>query len=232
MKAPSEKHLEDWIVANPKLFGDLWPTEEITGKIWDECAHLDNGQSVIPFVGPIIARQVRFPFGIADLVLANRQQVVVVEIKKDAVTAKTITQCLRYVHELKWVFSEVYWQIAQQPDDVRREYYYRNVRPLEPMSFPEDEVCGLVVGNSIESEEIVLLGNAAGIMVATYDYDPDSDFYTFERHEFYPDKQSSQIYRDFAHGAIGEAMRGVMRARHNWQVNRDRLFNSVGGDDE
>lgn len=72
MKAPSERHLEDWIVANP------------------EKAMLET----------IVGRQIKLPSGIADLLISQDDIAYIVELKKDTLNAKTLAQLLRYRHDM------------------------------------------------------------------------------------------------------------------------------------
>lgn len=79
--APSEKHLEDWIVNNIELFA--------------EDARLQ--------VRRIVARQPEFPSGRPDLILATVGSVAVVELKKYKADGQAVAQVLRYLGDMRIV---------------------------------------------------------------------------------------------------------------------------------
>lgn len=80
-KAPSEKHLEDWIVANPDVltFYEGLPVQ-------------------------IIGRQVNLPSGRADIIARCGINLLVVELKKGEVDQATVVQVMRYMHDLKHIW--------------------------------------------------------------------------------------------------------------------------------
>lgn len=79
--APSEKHLEDWIVANLSLFG--------------EDARIN--------IRRLVARQPQFPSGRPDLILAIQGSVSVVELKKDRADGRAVAQVLRYLGDIRMI---------------------------------------------------------------------------------------------------------------------------------
>lgn len=79
MKAPSEKHLEDWILANPEKLQHFYK----------------------PLIHKVLECQCRFECGIADIVAKGNAGVLVIELKKDGVDEAVIAQCLRYCFELR-----------------------------------------------------------------------------------------------------------------------------------
>lgn len=75
-KAPSERHLEDWLVAN-----------------WD------TSKQKIPFAhSPLLGRQIPLPSGIPDLICAS-VGIQIVELKKDRITLDSLAQILRYIRD-------------------------------------------------------------------------------------------------------------------------------------
>lgn len=197
MKAPSEKHLEDWIVANRELFE---PQEELH----------------FPYLERIIARQPRLPSGIADLIGVNCDQVVVVELKRDLIDEKVIGQTLRYMANLKRMWNHA-WQIGLKRDGSE-QYTYCFRQPLSLVHGLRGEVGGLIVGHRIEKQSVIDAAAGAGIDVVTYDYVDDS--YVFYDWSGSHSEAFNQAIFDFAYGAIGEAMRDVMRLRSQFEDER------------
>lgn len=82
MKAPTEKHLEDWIVATNSLFDEREGAE-------------------------LVARQLPLPSGRLDLLYHRFDSVAVAEIKKGMLDTHSLTQVLSYIHDLKRI-----WKVA------------------------------------------------------------------------------------------------------------------------
>lgn len=195
MKAPSEKHLEDWIVANYGLVS----YEDDFG----------DGPLDIGLIGPVIARQVRLPAGRADLVTYGSDDrapnVAVVELKQGVIKSDTVAQCLRYMRDLHEIF---YWL---EPGSVPASYEKHGL--ADQISGYEPEVSGIVIGHSLSDSNLLIACEAAHIRVVLYDFDGEQ--YSFEQasesvqlpsyHERY------LVYQEFGFGAIGEAFRTIMR---------------------
>lgn len=118
--APSEKHLEDWIVANPSLFAPFRNT---------------------PLLDAIIARQVNYRSGVIDLIGMKEHRLRVIELKKGEIDAKALTQLLGYIQQVRRIFNDVacdLWNTKQ----VKNLYGFT----LEGHEF----VGGILVGNSID----------------------------------------------------------------------------------
>lgn len=87
MKAPSERHLEDWFTSN---VSNLEYT--IDGEIQE-------------FALEVVTRQLRLPSGIADVILQGPNDVVVAELKKGVIDTATLAQCLRYMRDVKRIMG-------------------------------------------------------------------------------------------------------------------------------
>lgn len=87
MIAPSEKHLEDWIVDNLPL------------------VHWYPGK--VPLFRSVIARQLPLPSGIADLVCARYYSLSVLELKKGELKPEHVEQVSRYMYDLKKITAYV-----------------------------------------------------------------------------------------------------------------------------
>lgn len=96
MIAPSEKHLEDWLVSR------------------NGCP-IDAPSSRYVVVG----RQVRLHSGRADLIVFNGSSLLVYELKKDAIDVHALAQILRYQSDLRDI-----WRIVCKPilQDFEQQY--------------------------------------------------------------------------------------------------------------
>lgn len=210
MIAPTEKHLEDWIVANPSRFALL-----------DE---IDGDQLLSPLLNKIIARQLRLPSGIADLVALTRYwepSLAVIEIKRDAVNEKTVAQCLRYMHNIQ----DIYAHVLNEWEDISNENRYRRISMVHMRHMRLPEISGIVVGHSLANENIALVCEACGIIAVTYDFDG-------EQYEFSLEDVTTVSHSDrteFAVGAIGDAIRSVMQGRLDGEKAAARRDAEFGG---
>lgn len=199
-KTPSEKHLEDWIVANLQWFGPIYP------QIWfpdDVLATLTKhaGENVIFPVGTqIIARQPKLPHGRPDLILKSEQSVIVTELKKGAIDSYTVSQCLRYMYDLE--------QILLEALEYDNRLFNRRKR-TEIHAHPVGEITGVVVGHSLADRNLQTVCDLSNIMILTYEFD-GLDYYF--NHEQGDDDTlaNQQAYRDWAQGALGEALREII----------------------
>lgn len=91
MKAPSEKHLEDWI--------------------FDDISRLDFFSSGNLYSTGTVYRQVKMRRGIADIVYVSDDFMTVVELKKGEIDDSALQQVLRYVGDLKDTWEEVVYTI-------------------------------------------------------------------------------------------------------------------------
>lgn len=184
--APSEKHLEDWIVANQDRF----------------CDHTDSE----PFAARFVARQFRLPSGISDLIAANDRSIGVIELKRGAINEAVLGQTLRYMTDLKriWVHA---WHYAIE-HDYSSEYADLLKYKRSLLAYIPPEINAIVVGHSIPNRALVETALGADIFCVTYSYQ-DGD-YSFHLHIAESPQYRSAVI-EIARGVIGDAMRMVMR---------------------
>lgn len=152
MKAPSEKHLQDYI----------WNkrNQEYDPNTWE-----------FPWFH-LVGREIKLPSGYADFIALYCplihglpiNTIVVVEIKKDAVNHHTLTQTLRYIRDVHKIWK---YAIAGMVDLT----CYGDYQADSPA------VSGVMIGSSA-SDEIMIAAEAAHIEVMTYDFDGVG--YTFD----------------------------------------------------
>lgn len=150
--APSEKHLEDWIVAN---FNDF-------------------KQQVNTGFRYIIARQPEFPCGKPDLIVAARGQLFVVELKLGVIDEKAVAQCLRYrgaLYDLHEHLEHRYWDEVDNPHN-----HSVNVRQEWSGGLPIFNC--LLVGNSVSPTAEYLM-DSHNFRFNLYDFNGQS--YTFHQ---------------------------------------------------
>jgi hypothetical protein len=85
--APSERHLEDWIVANPDAFKE--PVLQ-----WQR-----------RFVDQFIARQIKFADGVIDLIGVKDHHVKIIELKKERADGRALAQLLFYMQHVRRAFD-------------------------------------------------------------------------------------------------------------------------------
>lgn len=212
--APSEKHLEQWIIANPEYFGDAFDKDEcgIPDYALERMTPIGNGYYVDPFYEKLIARQLRFPTGIPDIIAQGSRSVCAIEIKKGALNYETIAQCLRYMHDLQEIFNAVYMDVVSLLNPDHHLYRYDPSRHIDISGYPETEVTGMLVGHTVNDPNLAVICAISNIVVITYDYDPDSDFYEFTRCE-YSSPATFETYKEYANGAIGVAFKEIIQRR-------------------
>lgn len=96
MKAPSERHLEDWIAAHANV-------------IFGESVH-------------VVRRQFHLPSGIADVLTRHHNYLNVVELKKGAITAECVAQTLRYMGDLYGIYESVIGNLFTELTISRGEF--------------------------------------------------------------------------------------------------------------
>lgn len=95
MIAPTERHLEDWIVQHAPL--------------------------ALPY-STILQRQLALPSGIADLLVVRKHYLSVVELKKGRIDADCIAQTLRYMGDLFGLYEEVAGRLFSRQLLTRAEF--------------------------------------------------------------------------------------------------------------
>jgi hypothetical protein len=217
-QAPSEKHLEDWIVNNFDYFGEIMESDGY--DYGDNCIYPDDEHVIFGFADNVIARQAKLPSGYPDLIIADNMHVSAVELKKGAITYDTLGQCLRYMHDLKEIMWYVWADAAGEDNPDHMSYRYTPIRNFESTEWLDDEIGGIVVGHSIADKNLVLVAATCGIMVVTYKYIDGQYQFT---HEMMEKRGSIDDYRYFVNTKIGMAMRRVMQTRSE----RERARESV-----
>lgn len=207
MRAPTERHLEDWIVANSELFAEDYGEDEL-----------------FPYVEKIVGRQVRLPSGIADLMGAAGDQFAVVELKAGSIDETCVGQVLRYMGDLKHLWMSSYLDAPENVQHLHQYWRYEGGGILNS-DFPE--IKGIIVGHSVKNYSIVTPAHWNGIEIVTYDLTDDG--YIFER--VLPDisQERCDIMHEFSYGIIGETMREVMRYRT--ANNHKRAMHQRSGDE-
>jgi RecB family endonuclease NucS len=99
MKAPNEKHLEDWIVSRN---GSILATPGDNYKV--------------------IGRQVRLSAGIADLIVFDGDSLWVYELKKDTIDTHALAQILRYKDDLRQIWRYVCRKQLSDRNDAYRTF--------------------------------------------------------------------------------------------------------------
>lgn len=164
MKAPSEKHLEDWIIANGLVYQiGCTPNDGPDDPDYAESDYLS-------VIAKLLGRQVRLPSGICDLIgITNfkRPAITVFELKRGPVDSHSLAQCLRYMRDIKTICEEVlhpsegYTTLHLGAIDAAAEYRALYYMPL---------VTGALVGSDVADKHIVTACEASDIAVFTYDY--------------------------------------------------------------
>src|SRR5690554_595983 len=129
--APSEKHLEDWIVANPEkvLPNSKWSLRDYATE---------------SAIGTILARQPRLPSGRPDLITRTYHSIQVVEIKRGPIQSETITQCLRYMHDIQHIAMTV--EIANIGNPA-----FKYAKDYDAIA------SGIVIGSDLPDENLLIV---------------------------------------------------------------------------
>jgi len=217
-KAPTEKHLEDWIVNNLHWFGDLYDNEYLYG-FENYAVPFDETQFVVPMGRRIIGRQLQLPDGIADLILTDDNRLMVVELKKGPVTFDTLGQCLRYINNLRNIFWQVRADVLHRDNPDRSKYVYERPQYEETSyGWAFSDVVGVVVGSSIQDANLLVAASVCDVEVFTYELQTGG-VYTFER-QFPESKCTVERCNEYLDAPLGVAMRHLMRCNHDRMVQR------------
>lgn len=178
MIAPSEKHLEDWIVANCKqVYPNYWSLDR-------------NVYS--PMIERVIKRQPRLPNGRPDLLVWSGNSVAVVELKKGPIKPEDIMQCLRYMHDVQDIGFQKHVDTVNGTD----------VRVRIP-SIQDGAIIGYVVGHQSPNDNLMLA--CIELKVTPIIYDFDGEMYHFSL-PVLPQDASREVIQDWTHGAVGDAI--------------------------
>lgn len=152
--APSEKHLEDWIVANQ-----------------EKCVYTFDGINNHSFIGDIIVRQPRLPSGIPDLLMSTPYggSVYVIELKKRAIDHHTIAQAMRYMDDLA--------KIAARTEKQLYDLHGYDL-PQRPSFETMGGISAILIGSRVEDDDVLRICHYNNIFTLTYTYEnPDYVFH-------------------------------------------------------
>lgn len=187
--APSEKHLEDWIVANPKRFF--------------EDVRISYGRR---FVG----RQYVLSSGIVDLIVAGKLGLRAIELKKGHVDGNAVSQVIRYMGELSYLFAYVHYKFLELNDP-----YWDKLHLVPDDAYPE--VCGILIGHSFDE---MALRACLTNQIYAYQYEYTDGEYSFEEVSTSLDIECGNILNS----DLGMAMKEVIRHRRLFLEDRDTLI--------
>lgn len=217
-KAPTEKHLENWIVDNFHWFGDLYDNDYLYG-FENVAVKFNEDQFVVPLGHRIVGRQFQLPDGIADLIITDDNRLMVVELKKGPVTFDALGQCLRYMNNLQSIFYAVRADTRNPDNPDRLKYEYTRPQYEEVgQGWAYGDIVGVLVGNSIADPNILVAASVCGIEVFTYDMHKNGAC-TFER-QFPESKCTVERCDEYLDAPLGIAMRHLMRCNHDRMVAR------------
>jgi len=201
-KAPSEKHLEDYICTHNRFLSVGYWDEETYPDVWER----------IHCVWKILKRQPVFPSGIPDLVavLAGKWKpsIGIVELKKNDVDEDSVIQCLRYMYDLRQIlhFSLLECGLHIPSDFINR--------------IP---ITGLIIGHSMPNDKLQIICEAANIQVLLYNWTSsevnfflpkdelvwNTDLHHWEKKNRKWSYQEG-IYRDFSKGTLGDSFNELL----------------------
>jgi hypothetical protein len=187
--APSERHLEDYLFSHPEALGMC---------------------GVPPQYGPdspmytMHDRQVAVPSGIIDIVASN-WQLVIMELKKGQVTARTFTQLMRYMRD-------IYGLVETAVDDYIRTkgpFYEKLKGRWNGSEYAiRDLVAGVLIGNGYEDDNLLVACASCNVDVFIYTYKDGA--YQFEQLETAPYYRDKPPYWNMLHRPIGTAIRDIL----------------------
>lgn len=211
--APSEKHLEDWIIAHPDRIGEPIPLDWVPEYARPDNPYMVNEDEYLsPYFNNFVGRQISLPNGRADLVMVSYHALVVVELKKGPITYDVIGQCMRYISDLDGIYSQVLTD-AQYSGAAGKSYFYHQQYYSSIRDIHQNEIWGMVVGHGVQDKNIPIVAEACGIKTVQYQYNPNEDEYTFE--EVYSEFKGlpSDVYGPYLGAKIAKAMRYVASKR-------------------
>lgn len=190
MDAPSERHLEDYLWGHPEAFGvhDYPPQYE--------------GDPIYK----LVFRQFQLPSGIVDLVGFD-WRLCCFELKKGPVTSRALTQLLRYMEDMKHCLISFLFERCRD-DEVMRAWMRQEGYP-RASELPL--LTGVLVGNGLEDDNLLIAAGLLNIEVFLYTYD-GADYvleniqYTLGRHNTYHD-----VYSRIANGPLGDRLFNILR---------------------
>lgn len=218
--APSEKHLEDWVVTHPNWVGDYMEWDEDSFNFPGHEAFRRGNTFVLAYIDEIIERQIRLPSGVCDFIILNISQfersLCAVEIKKGNLDTHALAQCLRYMSDLRRLFY------IYRSDNWKELPHYREVGLWGYENGAIPEVSGLLIGNSISDPNILIACEASNIQVLLYDF--NNNTYTFTAAEKSDSHRHYSAFREMCSGRLSRALNRVILDRHKQERH------SLGGE--
>lgn len=186
--APTEKHIEDWIVDNLNDF---------------------KNQTSLP-IHRIVSRQSVMPSGIADLIVMMPLSLTVIEIKKERIDSKAVSQLLRYISDISKLHEVIYQQVKNESDPL-----------AHGDNISRDHGCGrsgihgILIGNSIDLQTLLHCQNRN---IEYIEYSWVNGCYEFQRDPYYTEEYSD-IYFDYELvSAVKELMRHLKLYNHDQET--------------
>lgn len=210
MDAPSERHLEDYLWGHPEALGVLdYPPELADVPIYK-----------------LVYRQFQVPSGIVDLVGFD-WRLCCFELKKGPVTSKALTQLLRYMEDMKncLICFVMHRGVGNKVMQAwMRSMGYPDASELSLMT-------GVLIGNSLEDENLLIAADLLDIEVFLYTYDGTDYQFESARHPVPRYHANYDTYAEIARGPLGdqlyEALSGEMRRAFENEVKAKRRLNLV-----
>lgn len=194
--APSESHLEQWVIDNPLKLGYMLP-----------------GFGFYNLIDQVFASQYKLPSGIVDVIGTSKPGYMrVIELKKFEIDAKTVTQVLRYISDL-----EVVALMAIGDQYERGQISFEEYKFLAPMHC----ITGIVVGHAMSDRHLLAACNAANILAVAYRYTGSG--YEFECLSDDRAVQSMRITEEYdQHAALRKQFDRIQMARRALLSNTNR----------
>ena len=185
MKAPSEKHLEDWL--------------------FEDANRLPNAACCFGRNDFNVYRQLQLSSGILDLLYIEDDSMTVVELKKGEIDAYALTQILRYIGDLKIVWEECVGEISCSP-----EYLASN----PPRYHGGLKVSGILIGYKC-SNQVMVAAEAANVGVMKYEYDGTNYEIDWDYHDYRWNQANPLIYSDIGDAMVRMARNFMKKIRYN-----------------
>ena len=158
MKAPSERHLEDYIWEHPEALGTI----NLPPEYGEDCAMYS-----------FVLRQFHLPSGIVDLIGFD-YRMVIFELKKNVVTAQALTQLMRYMRDLQRIVDRLLMTLMESQVTEPWARLHFDVNRIGPNPL----LAGTLIGHDIEDDNLLIACQACNVDVYLYEY--ENGVYTFE----------------------------------------------------
>jgi hypothetical protein len=216
MKAPSERHLEDWIVDHLKHFGTVLPFPPRQEDEDDTYVWVSDNEIVWPLVHKMLGRQVPTKHGRIDLLALTDWGITVIELKKAEITLESVAQCAKYMYDIQL------FRNYQTADAMGLELWHEDYWSVRRELTEACRVVGMVVGTELPSDDVQALAALCDIHLITYNYLPDGEYHFGDEGFAYgglADDQSCGLNHR-GQTAIREAMNDLISAELTRRVIR------------